>query len=241
MREGRIVQAGTLDEVWRQPADGWTAAVPRLRDRAHRRARRARLRELVAPGHAWQAVALRRSALRVDPAGPADRPGRGGAGDPRPDPGAARRRRGRLPARRRRPRERRTGGCAGACVHRHVADRARPRTTARWANPRMTPCEAARLCSNGDDRRGHGPAGLHHRPGARLSRCATPTASSARRGCGCPLLCIGAFVADIVPRTLWRSRGRLEPVQDRGPAAHPRALDAGADHAGRPRARSAST
>ena len=26
MREGRIVQAGTLEEVWSRPADGWTAA-----------------------------------------------------------------------------------------------------------------------------------------------------------------------------------------------------------------------
>jgi thiamine transport system ATP-binding protein len=69
MREGRIVQAGTLEEVWSRPADGWTAAflgyaTVLTGDAA------ARLRELVAPGHDWESVALRRSALRVDPAGP---------------------------------------------------------------------------------------------------------------------------------------------------------------------------
>ena len=69
MREGRIVQAGTLEEVWRRPADGWTAsflgyATVLTGDRA------SRLRELIAPGHDWESVALRRSALRVDPGGP---------------------------------------------------------------------------------------------------------------------------------------------------------------------------
>ena len=68
MRDGRIVQSGTLDEVWRRPADGWTAqflgyATVLTGDRARR------LRELAAPTQAWDAVALRRSALRVDPAG----------------------------------------------------------------------------------------------------------------------------------------------------------------------------
>ncbi len=69
MREGRIVQGGTLDEVWRQPADGWTAqflgyATVLTGDRARL------LRDLAAPSATWQAVALRRSALRVDPSGP---------------------------------------------------------------------------------------------------------------------------------------------------------------------------
>ena len=68
MRDGRIVQSGTLDEVWRRPADGWTAqflgyATVLTGDRARR------LREVAAPTATWQAVALRRSALRVDPAG----------------------------------------------------------------------------------------------------------------------------------------------------------------------------
>jgi thiamine transport system ATP-binding protein len=69
MRDGRIVQGGTLDEVWRQPADGWTAqflgyATVLTGDRARV------LRDLVDPSSTWQAVALRRSALRVDPSGP---------------------------------------------------------------------------------------------------------------------------------------------------------------------------
>ena len=69
MRDGRIVQGGTLDEVWRQPADGWTAqflgyATVLTGDRARL------LRDLVDPSSTWQAVALRRSALRVDPSGP---------------------------------------------------------------------------------------------------------------------------------------------------------------------------
>jgi thiamine transport system ATP-binding protein len=69
MRDGRIVQAGTLEEVWSRPADGWTAAFLGYAtvlsgDSA------GRLRELVAPGHGGESVALRRSALRVDPGGP---------------------------------------------------------------------------------------------------------------------------------------------------------------------------
>ena len=68
MREGRIVQSGTLDEVWSRPADGWTAqflgyATVLTGERARR------LRDLAVPDASWQAVALRRSALRVDPAG----------------------------------------------------------------------------------------------------------------------------------------------------------------------------
>ncbi len=69
MRDGRIVQSGTLDEVWGRPADGWTAqflgyATVLTGERARR------LRDLAVPNATWQAVALRRSALRVDPAGP---------------------------------------------------------------------------------------------------------------------------------------------------------------------------
>ena len=104
MRDGRIVQGGTLDEVWGQPADGWTAqflgyATVLTGDRARL------LRDIAAPSATWQAVALRRSALRVDPSGSAHRHGGGGARDPRPDQGAARRRRRRVPPGRRRPRE----------------------------------------------------------------------------------------------------------------------------------------
>ena len=69
MRDGRIVQGGTLDQVWRNPADAWTAqflgyATVLTGDRARL------LRDTAAPTATWQAVALRRSALRVDPAGP---------------------------------------------------------------------------------------------------------------------------------------------------------------------------
>ena len=69
MRDGRIVQGGTLDEVWGQPADGWTAqflgyATVLTGDRARL------LRDTAAPTATWQTVALRRSALRVDPSGP---------------------------------------------------------------------------------------------------------------------------------------------------------------------------
>ncbi len=69
MREGRIVQAGTLEEVWSRPADGWTAAFLGYAT-VLTGERAARLRELVAPGHDEESVALRRSALRVDPGGP---------------------------------------------------------------------------------------------------------------------------------------------------------------------------
>jgi thiamine transport system ATP-binding protein len=68
MREGRIVQAGTLSEVWSRPVDGWTAAFlgyATVLDGG----RAARLRDLVAPRESWACVALRRSALRVDAAG----------------------------------------------------------------------------------------------------------------------------------------------------------------------------
>ncbi len=69
MREGRIVQSGTLDEVWRAPADGWTAHFLGYATVLEGEASR-RLRDLTAPGATWGAVALRRSALRVDPTGP---------------------------------------------------------------------------------------------------------------------------------------------------------------------------
>ncbi len=69
MRDGRIVQSGTLEEVWGRPADGWTAAFLGYATVLTGQAA-ARLRELVAPGQDWESVALRRSALRVDPAGP---------------------------------------------------------------------------------------------------------------------------------------------------------------------------
>jgi thiamine transport system ATP-binding protein len=69
MRDGRIVQSGTLDEVWSRPADGWTAQFLGYATVLTGESAR-RLRDLAVPTASWQAVALRRSALRVDPAGP---------------------------------------------------------------------------------------------------------------------------------------------------------------------------
>ncbi len=71
MREGRIVQSGTLEEVWSRPADAWTAqflgyATVLTGEAAQR------LRRLAAPAQTWGAVALRRSALRVDSDGALD-------------------------------------------------------------------------------------------------------------------------------------------------------------------------
>ena len=69
MRDGRIVQGGTLDEVWGQPADGWTAQFLGYATVLTGESARL-LRDTAAPTATWQAVALRRSALRVDPSGP---------------------------------------------------------------------------------------------------------------------------------------------------------------------------
>ncbi len=69
MREGHIVQTGTLEEVWTRPADAWTAAFLGYATVLSGE-RTARLHDLLAPGVPWDSVALRRSALRVDPAGP---------------------------------------------------------------------------------------------------------------------------------------------------------------------------
>ncbi len=68
MREGRIVQSGTLGQVWGNPADSWTARF--LGYAAVLDGEQAsRLRELAVPDATWGSVALRRSALRVDPGG----------------------------------------------------------------------------------------------------------------------------------------------------------------------------
>jgi thiamine transport system ATP-binding protein len=69
MRDGRLVQAGSVADVWREPADAWTARflgyATVLEDAAA-----VALREIAEPGAAWTQVALRRSAIRLDPAGP---------------------------------------------------------------------------------------------------------------------------------------------------------------------------
>jgi thiamine transport system ATP-binding protein len=69
MRAGRIVQRGSLEDVWTHPADGWTARFLGYA-RVLEGDAAVRLREVAAPGEHWSSVALRRSALRVDPAGP---------------------------------------------------------------------------------------------------------------------------------------------------------------------------
>jgi thiamine transport system ATP-binding protein len=69
LRSGRLVQAGTVADVWRAPADAWTArflGYATVLDGAGAVV----VRELVDPTAAWTQVALRRSAIRLDPDGP---------------------------------------------------------------------------------------------------------------------------------------------------------------------------
>ncbi|MFL6158636.1 MAG: ABC transporter ATP-binding protein [Marmoricola sp.] len=69
MRAGRLVQVGDLAEVWAHPADAWAAGFlgyATVLDGAAALA----LRAVVDPGGSWTEVALRRSALVVDPSGP---------------------------------------------------------------------------------------------------------------------------------------------------------------------------
>jgi len=66
MRAGRVVQAGSLAEVWSAPADAWAArflGYPTVLEGAAARF----VRDRVAPDATWTEVALRRSALRADP------------------------------------------------------------------------------------------------------------------------------------------------------------------------------
>jgi thiamine transport system ATP-binding protein len=65
MRAGRLVQEGSVADVWSRPADGWTArflgyATVLAGDAA------VAVREVVDPTARWTEVALRRSALRVE-------------------------------------------------------------------------------------------------------------------------------------------------------------------------------
>jgi thiamine transport system ATP-binding protein len=69
MRAGRIVQAGDLADVWAHPADAWAARFLGYAD-VLTGARALALRDLIEPGAGWTEVALRRSALVIDPAGP---------------------------------------------------------------------------------------------------------------------------------------------------------------------------
>jgi len=69
MREGRLVQHGTLAEVWGAPANAWAARFLGYPTVLTGRAADA-VRAIVDPDARWTEVALRRSALRVDPRGP---------------------------------------------------------------------------------------------------------------------------------------------------------------------------
>ncbi|GAB4000199.1 ABC transporter ATP-binding protein [Nocardioides marmoraquaticus] len=69
MRRGRLVQHGSLAEVWRHPVDAWAARFLGYAETLDGEPA-ARLRALAAPDERWRAVALRRSALRVDAGGP---------------------------------------------------------------------------------------------------------------------------------------------------------------------------
>ncbi|HEU4567382.1 MAG TPA: ABC transporter ATP-binding protein, partial [Marmoricola sp.] len=68
MREGRLVQHGTVAEVWTHPVDAWTARFLGYASVVDGTAAKA-LREAADPGATWTSLALRRSALRVDHAG----------------------------------------------------------------------------------------------------------------------------------------------------------------------------
>jgi thiamine transport system ATP-binding protein len=69
MRDGRIVQTGTVSEVWEHPHDAWTARFLGYATVLSGEAA-LRLRALLDPGAGWTEVALRRSALRVEAQGP---------------------------------------------------------------------------------------------------------------------------------------------------------------------------
>ncbi|MCW2754852.1 MAG: transporter ATP-binding protein [Marmoricola sp.] len=69
MRAGEAVQAGDLGEVWQHPADAWAARFLGYADVLDGPPALA-LRTVVDPDATWTQVALRRSALVVDPDGP---------------------------------------------------------------------------------------------------------------------------------------------------------------------------
>lgn len=64
MREGRLVQQGTLQDVWEHPADAWTATFLGYASVVQGE-QAARLGAAAGSRTPWHAVALRRSALRV--------------------------------------------------------------------------------------------------------------------------------------------------------------------------------
>jgi thiamine transport system ATP-binding protein len=68
MRHGQIVQQGTLEQVWTSPVDAWTARFLGYATVVEGAAAELLRRAGGAEG-SWPAVALRRSALRLDPGG----------------------------------------------------------------------------------------------------------------------------------------------------------------------------
>jgi len=69
MREGRLVQVGDLADVWAHPADPWTARFLGYAEVLETEPAVV-LRDLIDADADWTRVALRRSALVVDPDGP---------------------------------------------------------------------------------------------------------------------------------------------------------------------------
>ncbi|MCZ4500618.1 MAG: transporter ATP-binding protein [Marmoricola sp.] len=69
MRDGRIVQAGGLADVWAHPADAWAARFLGYAGVLDGDAA-LRLRNEIDPRGTWDEVALRRSAIVLDPDGP---------------------------------------------------------------------------------------------------------------------------------------------------------------------------
>jgi thiamine transport system ATP-binding protein len=69
MRNGRVVQHGTVTDVWARPRDAWTARFLGYASVVSGPAADA-LRRAADPAGSWRSLALRRSALRVDAAGP---------------------------------------------------------------------------------------------------------------------------------------------------------------------------
>ncbi len=206
MRDGRIVQSGTLDEVWSGPADAWTAQFLGYATVLTGAAAR-RLRDLAAPKPAGRPLPC--AAPRCVSTRPARSPPRC-------------RKRGSPPTR---------SGCSstwtapvrclrlrtpgatyawglGACVHRHNEDRPGPRGT----------CGYSTLDWPVVKRRAYAPmvtialvmGTLAIITGQALGYpLRDPDGFLGPAWVRLPLLCIGAFVADIVPRTLWRSRGKV--------------------------------
>ena len=68
MRKGRVVQEGLVADVWQHPVDAWTARFLGYASVVTGRAAK-ELRRVADPDADWESLALRRSALRVDPDG----------------------------------------------------------------------------------------------------------------------------------------------------------------------------